>query len=283
MIEKKTEGRWKSKQTMRQCFNPRLLKSSVIVVILLLFGFLCATFLNLIPNDPSIEAEPKIKEHVNELTNIDNFKKAFLKANCQPHLLQEAQTMRVKGRIEQAGEVFEFCFFKKRPNQFIFIVYSQEAETRYIVNGDKVWRSMEISGQAKPEVSLLPSQEAEPWRMQSRFFDGILGSFVGESTLQKIELKEFESRYVLEVRITDLKYTASSVILVDVETMLPFLERKSSHSSQIQEIFFSDHRSIDGMMIPFKIEKQFNGEVKSKVSLSSVAFNIGIPSELFSM
>lgn len=74
---------------------------------------------------------------------------------------------------------------------------------------------------------------------------------------------------------------------IDQSTGLPIKARWLTHpdddygKSIPVEVYFSDYRQVNGVNVPFKIQRYFNGTMQLEITISGVQFNTGLPGTSF--
>ncbi len=68
--------------------------------------------------------------------------------------------------------------------------------------------------------------------------------------------------------------------LIDKIQDTPFAE-KSDRDTFIEELYLSDYRSINGIMVPFRQTVFIDGQLDTDIKLDSITFNVGLPDSDF--
>ena len=217
---------------------------------------------------------------INELRDPAHFMKQYLHVNCNETIFNHTQSIRLSGIITDGEHTRNFTLTKKRPSLMRLKMDQGPIEITTSVNGEQVWQRIRSVNQ-EDQITILTGKEAKPWLQQSRFYDSIISAHQGYGHIDSIETTEYDSKTYLQVFMLNAEKKEIE-ILVDPSTMHPFAEIHRTED-QTERVLFSDFQSIDGMPIPFRIERYIDGVYDLTTTIESGAINIGVLSDYFTL
>lgn len=214
---------------------------------------------------------------------VDELVEKNFEAKGGRELLQSIKTMKSFGKYSMMGMDFPFTVYNKRPDKFRLEASFQGMTMVQATDGTTAWTISPFSGETEPrEMSRLEALSVET---QSDM-DGLLGDYKEkgwELTLAGKEDMEGTEVYHLNLKISD---TINVDIYLDAEY---YLEVKTTSNVSyegkeiVSEIFLSDYKEVDGMMVPFSMEVHQGPQQASTIVIDSLQTNVEIPDDIFVM
>jgi len=182
--------------------------------------------------------------------------------------------------IIQMGISGSLTYYHKEPNKMRMDMEFMGMVMNQAYDGENAWQTNPQTG----GIEDLPENQAKDLARQSLGNDallhpekyGITFAYKGKETL---EGKEY---YVLEQAFAD-GYKAT--LYIDAKTYLLY-KSKSRAPNMIgieadQEVFTSDYRKVDGLMMPFAMRILQDGEEAISMAFTEVKFNTGLEDSFF--
>lgn len=204
-------------------------------------------------------------------------------ANTRLNLLD---TLTASGQFEIDGKILQLKMFFRKPNLIRRTVIEPETQRELTdgFNGEVAWNMREApNGFRKVEI-VSDGARFEMIRDSAR-----LGTLLWEYENHPEWITRLEDAIVDSRQHYVFKATPHEGLTVrhyiDAETFLESrreLERKSEDGSVVGlTIEYSDYRSIDGFVYPFRLESSFDGEPYSVTTIEWARLNTGVSSMLF--
>lgn len=218
-----------------------------------------------------------------ELTNIYNFRAAYLRANGGKDTWDSLQSVRATGVLEQGGQSLPFFSLKKRPDQGLTTIKFPSYELTYVVDGDIVWQRV-LRGGSEPEYELKTGDAAEGLLDMGEFFDPIVSALLFEQDgIEALSASEWDGVPVVKIEFKAKDANVKNVAYVEIENMRPLAKLKEFENGDVQKVLYSDYRFVHGMQEPYRVETFVNDVLESRVILNKSDINVGAVASLFQL
>jgi outer membrane lipoprotein-sorting protein len=215
--------------------------------------------------------------------SVDDIVTKYLAARGGADKLRGVLTVKMTGKITgQPGEI-EIVSWAKRPNM-IRRESKRQGQTLIVASdGQTVWATNPMVGQAAREIT---GPQAEAAKQDANEFDPVL--LDSKDKGYKVELvgkEPLDGISTYHLRVT--KGTgATQDIYLNADTLLesritmPIDQGGRKGTAAIE---FSNFKTVDGIMVPFKIRQTLDGQTMAEVTYESIQFNAPLDDALFRM
>jgi hypothetical protein len=113
-------------------------------------------------------------------------------------------------------------------------------------------------------------------------------AYVGLENFNQTSLQHIHA-YTYDVHLSDAQQLSAMDFYLDPQTFLPTVVTFNEHPDSDQtvdisvQLMFSDYRSVNGVRIPFHIQRYVNNSLMLDVQLTSVALNSGVSDNQFAV
>lgn len=165
--------------------------------------------------------------------------------------------------------------YQKAPNKLKQEIRAGEVDQKIYFNGE---RGVQIVGENKTEIE---TSELEKLKTESTIILLLeLDHYGVKTAITGMEMVNKKPAYKIEFILpSGTKWTQ----FYDAETFLKVKELKNLNTGQgtfIQEVFYSDYKSIEGLKYPFKITQKIGGQGVD-FNVSSIKINSGLSDREF--
>ena len=197
--------------------------------------------------------------------------------------LLNTTTIVMKGNIVQMNMDLPMTMYRKRPNKMRMEAVIQGNKFVQAYNGKDGWAIMPWTGSTDPQpltddqVKLL-EQEAD---IEGDLYNWKEKGF--EVTLEGSD--EMEGTPVYKIKVVKPSGNEYTYYLdKDNNVVLREDARVKVQGTPIESAtYYSNFKSVDGMIMPFSIESKMNGQVTSQITIDSVEVNQDIDDSMFDM
>ena len=197
--------------------------------------------------------------------------------------MKAVKTMKLTGKITMQGMEAPAVMMFKRPGMIRseFTIQGMTAIQGY--DGKTAWMIMPFMGKTEPEK--MAAEDAKDIEEQSDV-DGPLVDYKDKGN--KVELigkEDMEGTPVYKIKVT-LKSGDVRYIFLDGEHYLEVKEtsKRKTQGTEIEiDTYFSDYKSIDGLMIPHAMESKVKDQTVSQIMLSKIEMGVALADSLFKM
>jgi len=195
--------------------------------------------------------------------------------------LSQVQNMHIIGKSGRMGQEFDFEIWKQRPGMFRMEVDVQGQKMIQLYDGEKAYMVAPWTGTKEPQE--LGETQTDQMEDQADM-DGDLWNWKEKgSTLTYEGTEDFEGA---EVYILKLIKDNGDIIkyYLDTDSYLPI---KTTSKIQMQgaevemEIFMSNYKEVNDMVMPHYVETRMGGEVMSTVTIETIEMNVEMPKDIF--
>ena len=197
--------------------------------------------------------------------------------------LLNTNTIIMKGKIVQMNMELPMTMFRKRPDKMRMEAEIQGNKFVQAYNGKDGWAIMPWTGSTDPQpltddqVKLLEQEadiEGDLYNWKEKGFD---------VTLEGSD--EMEGTPVFKIKV--VKPSGNDyTYYIDKDNYVVLREdaRVKVQGTPIESsTYYSNFKSVDGMIMPFSIESKMNGQVTSQITIDSVEVNQNIDDSMFDM
>ena len=225
---------------------------------------------------------PATDSQLTDLTDLSNFRAAYLRANGGREAINGLQSLLVTGTLESNGQTVPFRSIKKRPNQGIFTMSMPEYDLSLVVNGDQAWQRVEKPGM-DPVDTLMNKKQARATANLGHFFAPIMHILLDESSaVKRLEADSWEDIPTLRMDYSSSARKMRGAVHFDPKTMTPIARLENFGEGRERLIRYDDYRAIDGgIQQPFLVETFVDGERINRTQIEKVSANPGILNFIF--
>jgi hypothetical protein len=116
---------------------------------------------------------------------------------------------------------------------------------------------------------------------------GFVFSYIGKENWNGLSTLHLRVHQTLKSR--DLSRLSTMDFYLDPATLLPLGLAFKTHADKdmntdlLQQVLFADYRTVNGVQVPFHIQRLQNGGLLLDLTLASTSFNSGVPDTTFSL
>ncbi|MFN8207566.1 MAG: hypothetical protein U0T82_09195 [Bacteroidales bacterium] len=197
------------------------------------------------------------------------------------------QTIKMSGKLYQAGVEFSVTSMEKRPDQSRMEMEIQGSKMIYSISGQSGWMVNPMLGSTEPQdlnedlvKSSIKEDLRDPYGVWSNPFtdpakNGTIVELVGK--------EDMNGTPVYNIKLTFKDSTVVNYYIDSVNFLVLKLRTKIESQGQSfdAEGRFSDFRLMDNFMLPFQLESYVNGQLQLKFAIDTCELNIPLEDELF--
>jgi len=222
---------------------------------------------------------------------VDDIVAKNLAAKGGVEKLRAVESVKTSGRLNTPRCELPVTNWTKRPNMMRREIVADGQTQVVAFDGKILWG---INPLLSPKPQQITGPAADRTRKDVDDFDSVLLEY--KSKGHKVELGQPDgtaSRAGPRLRVTKKNGSVQDIYL-NPETFLE--DRISMEVDQegppgapaqgkkaVVATELSDYRSVDGMMVPFRVRQTFDGQPQGEVAYEQVQFNLPIGDELFKM
>jgi outer membrane lipoprotein-sorting protein len=197
--------------------------------------------------------------------------------------LLETNTYVTKGKILQAEFEIPFTAYNKKPMSYRLEAEFQGMKIITAFNGVSGWSINPMMGSAEPQP--MTDEQIEKTKLQADY-DGIYYNYAEKGYTVEFVGKDFLDD--IEVYILKLTTPTGDIITSYFDTENNVLLKSSSNMTMQDvetefEMYFSNYKYVDEILVPFAIETKVNGETMMNMVIDEVTYNVDIPDSMFEM
>ncbi len=197
--------------------------------------------------------------------------------------IKAAHTAIIEGKFYQGAMEMSMIIKVKKPDHVRVEITIQGQTLIQAYDGERAWQIVPFLGTTDAES--IPEEEAKNLKMQADL-DGPFVDYKEKGiNIELIGEEELEGNNVYKLKVIreggDVYY-----YYIDKESYIPL---KHSHimkkgDSEINvENFYSDYKSVDGILIPFTYESKVSGQAAGSFVITEIKFNADIDDSIFKM
>lgn len=215
-----------------------------------------------------LELRELVRNHLRAVGKIDAY--------------QKLNSYSVRGTIEQGGSTATFTIYKRGGAMRCEIETNhKDGKTIILYDGRNAWQWQ----QNNPQNLSPASPETTAWIASEARFLPLLANYQNEGYRAQIlgltQIPESDDM-VYQIRLRHPNDVSETDIFLDSITLLELRRDYSpGPGSPVLETLFQDYRPVEGFLTPHSITNRLDGQILSRVTLSSVTLNIGIPRYFF--
>jgi outer membrane lipoprotein-sorting protein len=238
-----------------------------IILLLFLFAF------------PSSLTFAQLEDDTNQET-VDDILNIYFQAIGQNNLLK-TNTYVSKGKIIQGNAELPFTSYNKRPMYYRLETEMEGEKIISAFNGDSGWTINPILSSSEPQP--MTSDEMERSKLAADY-DGMFYNYAEKG--YKVEFIDKEDVGFVETYVLKLTTQVDDEITAYFDTENNVMLKLSSYimiqeTAAELEMFFSHHRFVNDILVPFTIETKVNGNTEMKMMVEQVSFDVNVPDSLF--
>lgn len=195
--------------------------------------------------------------------------------------LHETNSIVMKGKIIQGNMELPMTMYQKRPKKLRMEAEVQGTQFLQVYNGKEGWTVMPWTGSTEPQpmnedqIKIL-EQEAD---IEGDLYDWKDKGF--KVTLEGSD--EMEGTPVYKIKLVKPDGNEFTFYLdKDNYVILKTDAKVKIQGNPIETTtFYSNFKSVDGMVMPYSIESRMNGQVTSQITIDSIEVNKGLEDSMF--
>jgi hypothetical protein len=213
--------------------------------------------------------------------DVDEIIENYCKARGEEKFAK-VQSYQMEG-IRVRNDVMPVFYYRTRSNKYMMQFDLGDLTAYRVFDGNIGWHTAPWRGVVNPEE--LPA-DATVALAGTADFDDQLANWKAKGYTAKLmddEKVEDKDHYVIELLSTTGFYT---LFYIDKETYLLTKNKMVRPRGEQQvtiEIFYSDYRSVDGIMFPFIVEEYSNGNRMVTTEFDEVILNPELPDDFYDM
>jgi len=197
--------------------------------------------------------------------------------------LLETNTYVTKGKILQAQFEIPFTAYNKKPMSYNLEAEFQGMKIITAFNGVSGWSINPMMGSTEPQP--MTDEQIEKTKLQADY-EGIYYNYAEKG--YKVEFVDKDFLDDIEVYILKLTTPTGDIITSYFDTENNVLLKSSSNMTMQDvetefEMYFSNYKFVDEILVPFAIETKVNGETMMNMVIDEVTYNVEIPDSMFEM
>jgi outer membrane lipoprotein-sorting protein len=199
--------------------------------------------------------------------------------------LNSVKTLKITGKFLSGSFEIPFTQTISVPDKILIEMTMQGLTMKQACDGTTAWMINPFQGSKEPEKM---TEEQTKYMKEQADFEGKLINYKDKGCTAELMGKEdMEGSDVYKIKLTD-KDGDITYYYIDASNNILLKEsakRKIKEKEIDQDIYYSDYKPIDGIMIPMALEiKSSAGRGGSqKVSIDSVEFNVSVDDSIFKM
>ncbi|MCW9066686.1 MAG: hypothetical protein OQJ78_10355 [Ignavibacteriaceae bacterium] len=197
--------------------------------------------------------------------------------------LLETNTYVTKGKILQGQFEIPFTAYNKRPMSYKLEAEFQGMKIITAFNGVSGWSINPMMGSTEPQP--MTDEQIEKTKLQADY-EGIYYNYAEKGYTVEFVDKDFLDD--IEVYILKLTTPTGDIITSYFDTENNVLLKSSSNMMMQDvetefEMYFSNYKFVDEILVPFAIETKVNGETMMNMVIDEVTYNVDMPDSMFEM
>jgi len=197
--------------------------------------------------------------------------------------LLKTNTYVTKGKILQAQFEIPFTAYNKKPMSYRLEAEFQGMKIITAFDGLSGWSINPMMGSTEPQP--MTDEQIEKTKLQADY-EGIYYNYAEKG--YKVEFVDKDFLDDIEVYILKLTTPTGDIITSYFDTENNVLLKSSSNMTMQDvetefEMYFSNYKFVDEILVPFAIETKVNGETMMNMVIDEVTYNVEIPDSMFEM
>ncbi|HBR94426.1 MAG TPA: hypothetical protein DEA90_09710 [Opitutae bacterium] len=251
-------------------------------------AFLCSLLAGVIyfswPSTPTFEhAEISSNTYgtMEELTQLSNFRSAYLKANGGEASIREILSIRNAGVMISKGKEMPFFSIKRQPDKSLTTFKMREYELTFGVNGPVVWQRVKKEGET-PKYELKTGPEGQSLAQMGKFFDSTMSVLLlNQGKIEHLSPSQWQGTETLKVNFAPDEFNRQATSYFDIRTMHQLARIEQLPDGRIRKTLYNDYRDVAGMQEPFKVETYIDEVLQNQIIIEKCEANIGAILSLF--
>ena len=256
-------------------------------VFFLITALLVGGFFYFIPSD---SVEPGVSEsgpvqtaaQIEELTNFQFFRRAFVTANGGEEKLRALSSVQTTGTFESGGQSVPFRTIKRRPDKSITTLKMEDYNLSFVVNAGVVWQRVD-QPRLEPQDTLKTGGEADAIREMGHFFGPLMHVVLNEpESILGIEETTWEGEPALSIAFKSESRGMEATAIINPQSMTPVQRLERFADGTTRKVLYADYRQIGGTLLePFVVETFIDDALQNRVTVEKCEINVGAASFLF--
>jgi len=214
---------------------------------------------------------------------VDEIVQKNLQASGGVDALKSKNSVRLTGTLKVQGMELPMTIYRKRPGMLRTDVTVEAASMVDAFDGTQRWKILPFGGNKAAEKA-TPEETAD-MKEQSDFDPQLLDYKTRGRQLELSGKESVDGKEVYKLKMT-LASGATQDLFVDAATFLIVKQLGRVHTPQGEQpiqTMLSDHRMVDGISLPFRIQTKVGDTTEVEILVQKVEWNVDIPDSLFKM
>lgn len=253
-------------------FSKWVLRVSAGVAAISLVGFTGLSISNWLTNITT-----KHKHQTLDTSSATSIIDKYIETNSGLRYLEGIRSLSIRGRLVEEGNSYNFVEIRKRPGNRWLKLESGSNTTITAFDSETSWKQMEEEN-GSVEVATLSEPDAEKLKNHF-FFLNPLVDYALKARTDATLVEQTEDSFA--VKIDNDETNTQVVVYIDQGNFqIRRIEQEMENGAKVQHIF-SEHTLIDGIWLPFEIQRLEEGKEPQKYLVEKAVLNPGVMSSLF--
>lgn len=191
------------------------------------------------------------------------------------------KSTKIEGLVSTQGIEIQGTIYSMKPNlqRLEFDIQGKTMIQAY--DGETAWMINPMMPSLEPQK--MPEEAAQEFTSE-QFESEFLNYKEKGHTVELIGKKEIEGAETFEVKLTKKDGTVQFHYF-ESENFVPIMFKRTIISGpakgQFDETYLSDYQEVDGIMMPYFMERKMNGQSIMKITIQSITLNEDLKDDLF--
>lgn len=195
----------------------------------------------------------------------------------------KVQTIRLTATttIHQAGMEAEMVVTMKRPNQYMSETNVAGTKMLQGYDGQRAWYTNPMTGAAE----VMPDAQAAMLRDQADFEGPLVNWAAKGNSVTLVGTVDVDGVKAYKITVKD-KTGSTKTLYIDAVTFFEIkmeTESDAMGKSVLVEIYRSEYKKVNGVLIPFRVETRMMGMAMSTTEITDAAVNVQVDDAVFAM
>lgn len=213
--------------------------------------------------------------------SVDELIEKYVRARGGYDKIKALKTLKIHGKQIEGGMEIAGFMIKKRPNLVYIEAEEQGQKIQQVFDGETAWQINPLNGIYTPQN--MPENEALLLLLESDF-DGVLVDFKKKGhQVEYAGREEMEGTEVHKFKVV-LKTGQTWFCYLDTEHSLELKRTVRINMGTAEydvDIFYSDFKEVDGLIVPFVQETKMGGYTIAQVVFDTIKTNMKVDDTIF--
>jgi hypothetical protein len=198
--------------------------------------------------------------------------------------LQKIKSMIIVGKISGMNTEVPFKMYFKQPKYIRSEITLQNKSMIQAFDGNMGWYISPQDKDNKPQK--MPDDMLKKLKDQSSFLESPFNDYKKKGIILKLMGKsKVDGRNAFKIKLT-MKKKTSMIVFIDADKYIFFktqIELKQDKQKATLVTYLKNHKSVNGILVPFLVENFLNGKKASSMNIEKLETDIKIDDSLFRM